>query len=221
MTKKTAIIVGATGLIGKALLDYLVHDERYEKIVLILRRKLDLESPKIEQVVADFDNLSNYAQYIRGEHAFCCLGTTMKKAGSREAFYKVDYTYCFDFARIAAENGVEKFAIVTAMGADAKALVYYNRVKGEIEDAVRTLDFEAIHILRPSLLLGERSNDTRLGEGIAQGLSRALDFIIPEKYKAIEGKQVAKAMLSLINTEPKGAFVHESHQLQAVQEAYV
>ncbi|MCC5946096.1 MAG: NAD-dependent epimerase/dehydratase family protein [Bernardetiaceae bacterium] len=221
MATKTAIIVGATGLIGNALLDYLIHDERYEKIILLLRRKIETTSSKIEQKIVDFDNLAAHSKSIQGDHAFCCLGTTMKKAGSREAFYKVDYTYCFEFARLAAENAIPKFAIVTAMGADAKALVYYNRVKGEIEDAVRTLDFEAIHILRPSLLLGERKNDSRIGEDIAQGLSKALSFMIPDKYKGIEGKQVAKAMLSLMNTEEQGAFVHESDHLQAVQEAYV
>jgi uncharacterized protein YbjT (DUF2867 family) len=136
----------------------------------------------------------------------------MRKAGSKEKFYQVDYTYTVNFAKIAAQNGSRQFILVTAMGADTESLFYYSRVKGEAEQNVSQLGFEAVIFCRPSMLLGERT-ENRLGEEIGKKLMEALDFLIPKKYKAISGSQVAKAMRIIAHRELKGKYIFESDQL--------
>ncbi|TAD95458.1 MAG: oxidoreductase [Bacteroidetes bacterium] len=208
---KTAIIVGASGLVGSELLNCLLADPNYSQITVLVRQKLAIENPKLYQKVIDFDKISERTT-IFADHAFCCLGTTMKQAGSKEAFYKVDFTYAYEFAKFAFRSGIKKFLIVTAMGADAKSMIYYNRVKGEIEQKIIELDFDSLQIIRPSLLLGKRKNP-RIGEDFGKIFGKIFSFLIPKRYQAIEGAQVAKALWKIANKNLLGNHIHESDKL--------
>lgn len=207
---KTAIIVGATGLIGKELCRQLLADERYEKVKLLVRKHQELTHPKIEELIIDFNALD--ALSIIGDELYCCLGTTIKTAGSKEAFYKVDYEYVVQVSKQALKAGVKKLVVVSAMGADKKSSVFYNKVKGEMEEAISQLDFENTIIVRPSMLLGNRS-EFRLGELIGKKVMRALSFLIPAKYKAIHDYQVAKAMILQANTNLKQFVIVENQDM--------
>jgi uncharacterized protein YbjT (DUF2867 family) len=209
---KTALIVGATGLIGGHLTRKILNHPSYSKIKVLVRKPLDFQHPKLEQIIIDFDNFDK--SLVVADDVFCCLGTTMKHAGSKEAFYKVDFTYPFEVAKAALQNGAQQYLIVTAMGADAKSLFYYNRVKGEIEKALTDLNYATLLIFRPSLLLGERK-DSRAGEGFATIIMNTFNFLIPKRYKAIKGETVANAMLDLAQKEIKGKQTLESGEMQA------
>ncbi len=209
---KTALVVGATGLIGKHLTIKLLESNFYSKVKVLVRKSLDINHPNLEQIIVDFDNLDT--SKIIADDVFCCLGTTMKKAGSKPAFYKVDFIYPLEVAKAALVNGAKQYLIVTAMGADEKSMIYYNRVKGEIEKALTNLHYPTLLIFRPSMLIGKR-DEPRLGEKIGEVLMKALSFLIPEKYKAIEGEKVATAMLVLAQKGLKNKDIFESGTLQS------
>jgi uncharacterized protein YbjT (DUF2867 family) len=169
----------------------------------------------------DFDRLENYADLVKASDIYCCLGTTMKKAGSKEAFFKVDFTYPHQIAQMALKNGAERFLIVSSVGADPKSSNYYLRVKGEIEQAISRLTFTAIHIFRPSLLLGERG-EVRLGEKIGMFSSKALSFLFIgqlKKYRPIEARVVAFAMTQVAKKKLEGVHIHESDKIQSIYES--
>lgn len=210
MRQKTALIIGASGLIGRHLLDLLLQDDFYSSVTSIGRRKLDLNHPKLHQKIVDFDSLKSLE--FKANHIFCTLGTTIKKAGSQENFKKVDYQYPLETAEMSLENSAELFAIVTAMGADLKSMFFYNRVKGEIEESLKRLNYPHLGIFRPSMLLGER-NENRIAEKIAQKLMKAINFMIPSNYKAIEGSKVAKAMLKYAKSPKEGLLEISSGQM--------
>lgn len=207
---KTAIIVGSTGLIGKELCQQLLTDKRYDKVKLIVRKPQPISHPKIEEIIIDFNNFNQLE--ISGDEFYCCLGTTIKVAGSKEAFYKVDYEYVVELAKKAIQGGVTKMAVVSAMGADKNSTVFYNKVKGEMEEAISQLDFKNCFILRPSMLLGNRS-EFRLGELIAKKIMTALSFLIPKKYKAIHDYQVAKAMILYCNSSKEKLLIIENQNM--------
>ncbi len=208
---KTALVVGATGLIGKHLTIKLLSSNFYSKIKVLVRKQLDINHPNLEQIIVDFDNLD--ISKIVADDVFCCLGTTMKQAGSKPAFYKVDFTYPVEIAKAALTNGAKQFLIVTAMGADQQSKFYYNRVKGEVEKALSDLRYPTLLIFRPSMLLGERK-EARLGEKIGKIFMNAFSFITPDKYKAIEGEKVANAMMILAQKGIKNKDIFESGTLQ-------
>jgi len=209
---KTALIVGATGLVGNHLAHKLVNHPAYSSVKVLVRKPMDFQHPKLEQIVVGFDNFDT--AIVKADDVFCCLGTTMKQAGSKEAFYKVDFQYPFETAKGALQNGAKQFLIVTAMGADAQSMFYYNRVKGEIEEALTDLHFPTLIIFHPSLLLGERK-ESRAGEGFATVIMKGLDFLIPAKYKAIKGETVANAMMTLAQRGHKGKRVVTSAEMQS------
>jgi uncharacterized protein YbjT (DUF2867 family) len=211
---KTALLVGATGLVGGQLLTKLLHSPYYSKVTVLTRRALGIRNTKLNEVIFDFD--APDASMIKADDIFCCLGTTIKKAGSREAFKKVDFEYPLRTAKHAKLNGATKYLIVTAMGADPKSSIFYNRVKGEIEQALRELHFPSLHILQPSLLLGERQ-EARLGEKTGEVLMTLLKPLMLgplKKYRAIDSEKVANAMLALAKKPEEGVFVHNSAELQ-------
>lgn len=194
---RTALLVGATGLVGSELLQLLLADNYFSSVIILNRKTINIQHPKLKEIIVDFNQLENYASEINAQYFYCCLGTTIKKAGSQEAFKKVDYEYPLAIAQIAKANGAENFSIITALGADKNSSIFYNRVKGEIQDALIQLDFEQLQIIQPSLLLGERS-EKRFGENIGQKIAPIFNQLLIgglKKYKAIEGKQVARAML--------------------------
>ena len=211
MKKRVALVIGASGLVGKQVVQQLSESNQYEKLKVLLRSKMVLEHPKIEQIIIDFNEISGLT--TTADDVFCCLGTTMAKAGSKEAFYQVDYTFPLEIAKRMLQNGAEKFAIVTAMGASASSFVYYNKVKGQIEDTLKSLDYQRLVIVRPSMLLGERQ-EKRLGETIGKVVMKSIDFLTPKKYKAVYDKQVAAAMIHAVLTETKKLQIIESDKLQ-------
>lgn len=208
---KTALVVGASGLIGKHLTIKLLASNYYEKVSVIVRKPLNIIHPKLEQIVMDFDNLD--ASNIIADDIFCCLGTTMKQAGSKEAFYKVDFTYPLNFAKAGLANGAKQFLVVSSMGADEKSIVYYSRVKGEVEKALSDLHYPTLIIFRPSMLAGERENP-RMGEKIGKVVMDFFAPLIPDKYKVIAGEKVAQAMLELAQKGIKNKDIFESGSLQ-------
>ena len=215
---KIALVAGATGLIGKLLLKKLASDSYYQEIITVTRRELTGDQPeKVRNIVVDFDNPGSFS-LPKVDDVFCCLGTTMRKAGSREAFYKVDFTYPVTLAELTKNLGASKYLIVTALGADKDSKIYYNRVKGEVEDALAKIGFTSLFILRPSLLLGARV-EKRPGERLAQILSEKLAFLFfgPFKaYKAIEAEKVAGAMVSLAKTDQQGINVISSSEIAKI-----
>lgn len=162
---KTAVIAGGSGLIGGKLLQLLLSSDRYSRVIGLTRSELG-SHPKLVEIKTDGTDLDSI---LTGgiDDVFCCLGTTMAKAGSKEKFYQVDYTYPFELHRTTLGQGAKQFLIVTALGASKKSPVYYNRVKGEIEEAVSGLGFSSLHIFRPSLLMGQRQ-ESRMGEDAAK-----------------------------------------------------
>ncbi|MBX2965487.1 MAG: NAD(P)H-binding protein [Cyclobacteriaceae bacterium] len=210
---KVALLAGSTGLIGKQLLQLLLDDPHYAVVKAISRKPLEIQHAKLQNIVADFNTLTIHHDQLTADDVFCCLGTTIKQAGSQEAFRKVDYEYPLELAKLTKNKGATQYLIVTALGADAKSGIFYNRVKGETEKAIEEVDFRAYHIFRPSLLLGERT-EKRAGEGAATVVYKALGFLIPLKYKAIDSANVAKAMLHFAKQDLSGRFVHESKELQ-------
>ncbi|MCP9769009.1 NAD-dependent epimerase/dehydratase family protein [Lacihabitans sp. LS3-19] len=188
-----AIILGSTGLIGSTLISKLDADASFTEVIALVRKKTDKNFSKAKEVVFDFENPTD-SVFEGIDIIFCCLGTTIKKAGSKEAFRKVDFEYPLVTAQLAKNKGVGKYAIVTAMGADKSSAIFYNKVKGEIESELEKLNFPSLGIFRPSMLLGERK-EFRLGEKIGQMAMKALAFLIPANYKAIQGSKVAEAMV--------------------------
>lgn len=220
MTAKSALIAGATGLTGSELVKVLLEDPAYDKVKVLTRRPLDLEHPKLEQVKADFFRLDQYGEHFKVDDVFCCLGTTIRKAGSQKAFRRVDYDYPVKIAELAKANGATKFLVISAMGADAKSNVFYSRVKGQMEEALKRMDFSSLHIFRPSLLLGKR-DEFRLGEKAASLLAPAFSPILRggmKKYKPIEAADVAKAMCKAAKSEEQGVFVHSSDKIAELAE---
>lgn len=213
---KTAIIFGSTGLVGSTLLKILLQSKEYDIIKAFVRKPLSFSHDKLLQIIIDFDQPESFIDRITGDDIYLCLGTTMKKAGSKDAFYKIDYTYTMQAATSAAKNKVKKLCLISSLGADVSSAVYYSKVKGDVERDISALGFDTIHIVRPSLLLGNRK-ENRVGERIGIILSRMLSFLFIgplKKYKAIQDITVAFAMFQLMQSDTKGTFIHESIDLQ-------
>ncbi|OWP63598.1 oxidoreductase [Hymenobacter amundsenii] len=215
--RKTALIAGASGLIGHQLLPLLLASERYSRVIALVRTPLPLVHEKLEQRVVAFDRLADYQTQLVADDVFCCLGTTMRQAGSREAFYQVDFTYVTELARLAAANFGGQLLVVSSLGAHLHARSYYARVKGEMEAAVQQTSFRAIHIFRPSLLLGHRA-DPRFGERVAGALLGLLHPVLRgplRPYRAIGADTVARAMLRAAEEDGGGTRIHLSDAIAA------
>lgn len=209
---KTALIAGSTGLVGNQLLHLLLNSNLYTKVIAITRHDLP-PHPKLVVLKVEFEKLDQWAESLFGDDVFCCLGTTMAKARSKEKFYQVDFMYPLVIAKAARSNGAGRFFLVSALGANKASTIYYNRVKGEIEEAIKQIDYKAIHIFRPSLLLGDR-DEKRSGEDAAKLFYKVFGFLIPKKYQAIESVTVARAMVQMALEDSEGVFIHESKELQ-------
>lgn len=217
---RTALVLGATGLIGGHLTRLLLAEPRYERVVVLGRRPLDLVHPKLEQWVADLDQMVDHRDLFAVDDLFCCLGTTMKQAGSREAFRRVDYDYPLQAAQLAKKAGVKRYLLVTAMGADPRSAFFYNRVKGEVEEAIAAVDLPALLIFRPSLLLGERT-PFRFGESVAASVSRVLAPLMVgplARVRPVPGERVARAMMRVALEEPVGVRRYQSDEIQRLGE---
>lgn len=211
---KTALIAGATGLIGSQLLQHLLDDNRYTVVKAISRRPLTIAHPKLENIVFEFDQMEQQAYKLQADDAFCCLGTTIKKVKTKEKFRQIDFEFPLELAKITKANGAEQYLLVSALGADKKSKIFYNQVKGEAEEAIGQVGFTSFHIFRPSLLMGDRK-ENRSGEEAGKVFFKYLGFLVPKKYKGIESIKVARAMQKIAAQHQRGTHIHESNELQA------
>jgi len=217
----TATLVGATGLIGSYLLEELVNDSYFDTVRILIRRPIDITHPKLEKKIVDFNDSDSLLVAISNSDVlFSAIGSTMKKVkGDREAYRKIDFDIPVKLARFCKMTGCEKFILVSSAGANSKSSNFYQRLKGETDEAVKGSGLKTIHIMRPSLLLGERK-EFRLGENIGKAVMTSLSFLIPEKYKAIQGKDVAKVMLALAKKNEEGVFVHENREIRNLSKKF-
>jgi len=214
---RTALVVGATGLVGQHLVESLLHSKEYDQVKILSRRKLAFEHKKITYILLEnFDLLINVKDQLIAQDVFCCLGTTIKTAGSKEKFYQVDYEYPVKIAELALANQAKQYLLVSALGANAKSSIFYNKVKGEVEKAIKNSNYKTVHIFRPSILLGERS-EKRLGEKVGIALMQAFSPLMLgglKKYKPIKAKDVATAMHNCALENTTGTLIHESDKIK-------
>ena len=215
MSTRSALILGSTGLIGGHLLQLLIDDPVYDLIRILVRKPQPSPHPKVEVHVIDFEQLEESSQLFAVTDVFCCLGTTMKKAGSKERFLKVDFEYPKMAAAMAKAVGARQYLLVSALGANEGSSVFYNQVKGKIESAVREIGFSSTLIFQPSLLLGDR-NEQRLGEKfgiVVYKLTRFLWVGPLRKFRGIEASKVAQAMHTQAKAGLKGAHIFSNEQM--------
>ncbi len=221
MQTRSALLLGASGLIGGHLLRLLVQDAEYDRVIVPVRKPLSFRHPNLQEVVVDFDHLEKQKDALRGQDVFCCLGTTIRMAKSQAAFRTVDFTYVVQAASIAAANGSERVVLVSSLGADKKSSAFYLRVKGEVEEAIVQLPFKAVEIFRPSALIGKRAQ-RRPTETIAIAVMRLVSVFmigVLRRYRAIEAKTVAQAMLTVAKQQNAGATIYESERIQILGQA--
>lgn len=217
MAQKHALIAGATGLVGNELLQQLIRGRQYHTISILSRHEVETTSKRVETIIVDYNAL-NDEQIPKVDDVFCCLGTTMNKAGSKGAFRKVDHDYPLRVAEITQRKGAQQYLLVSAMGADVNSYMFYSRVKGEVEQAIAKVGFEALHVFRPSMLLGERT-ETRIGEQIGQVVMQGVAPLMLgglKKYQAIPAEMVAEAMVHVARKELSGVYIYESDKIQAL-----
>lgn len=208
--QRHAFLIGATGLIGNYCLEHLLADADFSQVVTLTRRPLAQEHPRLVEHRIDFERLADYQELFKADTALCCLGTTLKKAGSKQAFERVDYGYVKECATLAADAGIRQFLLISAVGANPGSWFFYNRVKGRAEQAVCALPFESIHILRPSLLLGPRS-EHRPGEDLSKPITKALSPLLVgplRRYRPVHAETVAALMVELAKRDEPGVHIH-------------
>lgn len=194
--RKTAIILGATGLTGNHLLQQLLNNEEYEKVKVLTRKEVRYNHPKLEEHIIDLLKLDDYADIFKGDVVFCCIGTTRAKTPDKEVYRAIDYGIPVEAARLAKENNINQYIVISALGADVNSKVFYNRLKGEMERDVIAQEIPQTYIMRPSLIVGNRK-EKRTGEDISKHVMQALDFAIPKRYKPIQAKVIAQAMIKI------------------------
>jgi uncharacterized protein YbjT (DUF2867 family) len=210
---KTAIVLGATGLVGKKLVGRLVNEQRIAKVVSITRRDVEYASEKVVNEVINFDNIEHYSHLFKGDIIFSCLGTTIKQAGTVQQQRKVDLEYQYKAAQISSTNNVEHYILVSSYGADQESKSPYLKMKGELENKISALAFKQITILQPSLLKGERES-FRLGETIGNALLPIICKLPSlKKYRPISGDDVARKMVSVSLSPEKGKYVYRLDEL--------
>lgn len=203
---KKAIIIGATGMVGTQLIQLLIENEEYSEIVSLVRRPGGVKSPKLVEHVINFDMPETWSKYMSGDVLFSTLGTTIAQAKSRDAQYRVDFKYQYSVAEIAANNNVPHYVLVSSAGANSNSKVFYSRIKGELEDAVRKLPFEYTHILRPSILAGNRIQN-RTGEKAGIQIMNALNKVgLFKRYRPIDANIVARAMIQAAERKQSATF---------------
>ena len=215
--KKTAVVFGGTGLVGRELINQLIGREDYENIIAVLRIPLPFSDTKLEQLILpDFSHLLQLKGELKATDYFCCIGTTIKKAGSQEAFRLVDFGIPKDIASLAESLSVTNFVLISSIGADASSSNFYLRTKGEMENTVRDLYSGNLKIVRPSLLMGKRK-EYRFGENFAEFFMTILGWLFCgplSKYRGIYARDVANAMI-IISGDPSDKVVFETNELRA------
>lgn len=218
MSGKTGIVVGATGLVGAQVLQLLLQSPEYDHVIAVVRRTIPLQHPKLQIIEADFDRLDRALVDVKANDAFCCLGTTIRQAGTRAEFHKVDYGYAYAFAHRMKQNGTRHFLLVSAYGASVRSPVFYSRVKGRLEADIEALGFRMLSVLRPSLLLGQRK-EHRLAEALSARLTPLITpFLVGvlSKMHPIQGSTVARSMVAAAQRKDDGVSFYYFQQMQAL-----
>lgn len=210
--KLTANIVGATGMVGQQLVQKLLNHREFEKVRIFVRRGTGIRHPKIEELIVDFDQPEKWHDLVSGDVLFSTMGTTIKTAKTKENQYRVDFTYQHEFAKAASGNKVPVYILVSSMGANPKSGVFYSRIKGELEDAVKELQFRKVVVFRPSILDGNRQ-EKRTGEKIGLVVSRFLTRFILKKYKPTPADVLANQMIRLSLEQTEGFTLVEGNEI--------
>lgn len=201
--KRTANVIGATGLVGRQLVQLLLKNENFEKVRIFVRRSSGISHPKLEEQLIDFGHVESWAEKLTGDVLFSALGTTLKQAGGKEKQYETDVTFNLNFARKAKENGIENYVLVSSVGANPKSWIFYSRIKGELDEAVSKIGFQNLAILRPASLTGDRE-ERRLMEELSVPVVRFVTKFIFKKYRPIHGVTVAQSMINaVLHPEPE------------------
>lgn len=195
-SKKTAILLGATGLTGSLLLEQLLEGEDFNKVLVFTRNTTGIQHPKLEEHIIDLFNLEQYASLFKADTVFCCIGTTKAKTPDKTTYHKIDYGIPSVAAKLAKVNHIPIFLVISALGANSKSRVFYNRVKGKMQEEVLAKKIEHTYILQPSLIVGYRK-EKRAGENFAKIITQTFHFLIPKKYKNIQAKTIAIAMIRI------------------------
>jgi uncharacterized protein YbjT (DUF2867 family) len=208
--QRTALIAGASGLVGGECLQRLLASETYAKVTVVTRRSLGAAArhPKLREIVVDFARLDSVGDELRADHVFCALGTTIRKAGSQEKFRQVDFEYPRRLAQLTLANGARHCSLVSALGASSKSGVFYSRVKGELEDALRAMGWPSLCLLRPSVIAGNRQESRPL-----ERLGEALLRFGPATYRPVAAGKIAAAMIATAQREPRGVTILESREI--------
>ena len=207
-----ALIIGATGAVGKDLVEQLLADEAFERVDVFVRREVSIPSAKLVPHVVDFDHPEKWSDLLTGDVLFACLGTTIKAAGSQDAQWKVDYTYQYQAAKAAKDNGVRTLVLVSAIGASSRSKVFYTRMKGQLDDDIQKLRFPGLFILRPPSLI--RKGTDRIGEKVSLAALKGLNAIgLFRSWKPMETEEVAAAMIRLSKSGKTGVHIIESQNI--------
>ena len=220
---RTALIIGASGLVGGHCLRILLDDDDYATVTVLVRRNLPTRHSKLRQHVVDFDNITARSELIKADDVFCCIGTTMNTARTQAAFRRVDYTYPVQIATMAARNHSPQILIVSAMGANPGSKIFYSRVKGEMEESIARIPFACVQVFRPSFLLGVR-DEPRWRERMLVGMMNAAQHFMVgplRPYRPIEAADVARAMVATAKHERKGLQVYDSQTIQTIADEVV
>ena len=207
-----ALVIGATGAVGKDLVQQLLADDSFESVDVFVRREMNLSSAKLAVHVVDFDHPENWAGQLKGDVLFSCMGTTLKAAGSQKAQWKVDYTYQLEAARAASANAVPTYVLVSSIGANSQSKMFYPKMKGALDDAVQELGFEGCFILRPPSLI--RKGSDRFGEKAGVAILKGLNAIgLMRGLTPMDTEDVAAAMIRLARSGRKGAVIVNSQDI--------
>ncbi|MFT4753754.1 MAG: hypothetical protein ACI85Q_001302 [Salibacteraceae bacterium] len=212
--RNIAVVIGATGLVGANLVRLLLADSSFSEVKIIVRRKGELTHQKLTEIIVKFDQLEAYKRHFTGDVLFSCMGTTIKTAGTKDAQYTVDFTYQNRSAQLARDNGMSSLVLVSSTGANSDSMMFYSRIKGDLEMSVEAMGFAHLIIVRPSLLIGFRPKKRR-GEVWSSILLDGLMPILPflKKYRGIKGSEVARALVQLFKSTSTGKTVVELDEL--------
>lgn len=221
MSTNTLLLVGVTGLVGGQCLRLAERDDFFAGITVLTRRPLPdpVDGRKTTVQLIDFDYLDRYPESFAASHVFCSLGTTIKKAGSRDNFYRVDYSYVYETARLALQQGAKHFYVVTALGSDARSKIFYYRVKGQVEEALSQLGYESLYIFRPSFILGRRA-EKRTGEILAKYVALTLGALLPNRLKAVSARSIAMAMMQTAREGRPGRHIIDNAAIHTLAAKY-
>lgn len=201
---KTAIILGATGLTGGLLLSKLLDDVRYDQIKIFSRKSIGFKHPKIKEYLGDILNFDLFKKYFFADEVYCCIGTTAKKTPDKSLYKKIDIGIPMAAAKLCKKNKIDTFIVMSSLGANSKSTVFYNKIKGVMEEEVLKEGIPFTYILRPSIILGNR-NENRLGEDMGKIMMRSFQFLMIgkiRKYRPIEANKIARTMIYLANAKP-------------------